>query len=90
MKNDELGRILAEKNGFDPKTGKHIGTLVFGRPPEWLQDKDGNLLRDAKGEPRVDPDKWYRVLHVRDANIKVVFDKEDRVLSWSVEPLPHR
>jgi hypothetical protein len=91
MTQSELNRILAEKNkGADPKTGRNIGTLEFGRAPVWLQDKDGNPLRDDKGEPRADPDKWSCVLYVRDANIEVVFDKDDRVLSWSVEPLPHR
>jgi hypothetical protein len=90
MTHAELNRNLAEKNKFDPKTGKHIGTIEFGRGIVWLQDQDGKLLRDEKGELRADPDKWYCVLHLQDANLKVLFNKEDRVLSWSVEPRPHR
>jgi hypothetical protein len=90
MTHAELSGILAEKNGVDPKTGKPIATLEFGRGIVWLQDQDGKPLRDEKGEIRTDADKWYCVLYVRDANVKVVFDKEDRILSWSVEPLPHR
>jgi hypothetical protein len=90
MTHAELSGILAEKNGVDPKTGKHIGTIEFGRGIVWLQDQDGKPLRDERGELRANPEKWYRVLYVRDANLKIVFDKEDRVVSWSVEPLPHR
>lgn len=86
----ELQSILAKKNRADPKTGKHIGMLVFGRGIVWLQDQDGKPLRDEKGELRADPDRWYCVLHVRDANVKVMFDKEDRLLSWSAEPLRQR
>jgi hypothetical protein len=90
MTHAELQAILAKKNGVDPKTGKHVGTLEFGRGILWLQDQDGKPLRDEKGELRADPDRWYCILYVRDGNLKVIFDKEDRLLSWSVEPLPHR
>jgi hypothetical protein len=90
MTHAELSGILAEKNRVDPKTGAHIATLEFGRGIVWLQDQDGKPLRDEKGELRADADKWYCLFHVRDANLKVVFDKEDRILSWSVEPLRHR
>jgi hypothetical protein len=90
MAHAELHRILAEKNGVDRKTGQHIGTVEFSRGMVWLMDEQGKPLRDEKGELRPDPEKWYCVIHVRDANLRVVFDKDDRVLSWSAEPLPQR
>jgi hypothetical protein len=90
MTHAELGGLLARKNGADPKTGKHVGTLEFGRGIVWLQDQDGKPLRDEKGELRPDPERWYCVLYVRDGNLKVVFDKEDRLISWSVEPRAQR
>jgi hypothetical protein len=90
MKYDQLQEILAKKSGVDPKTGKHIGTIVFGRGIVWLKDDKGEELRDEKGEPRPDPNKWYCILYVQDANLKVIFDKDDRLLSWSVEPASAR
>jgi hypothetical protein len=90
MTEAELNRVLAEKTSADPRTGKHIGTIVFGRGIVWLQDKDGKPLHDEKGELRADPDTWYCVLHLQDGNLKVLLNKEDRVISWSVEPMPQK
>ena len=90
MTHRQLERILAEKNGVDPKTGQHIATVEFSRGTVWLLNEQGKPLRNGKGELQPDPEKWYCVLYVRDANLRVVFDKEDRVLSWSADPLPQR
>jgi hypothetical protein len=88
MSYEELGRILAAKNRADPKTGEHIGTVVFGRGVVWLVDEKNRPLRDERGELRVDPSRWTCTLSLRDANLEVVLDQRDRILSWSHKPLP--
>jgi hypothetical protein len=87
MSRAEVEQLLMEKNGVDPKTGRQVGTLEYGRGAFFLKDEKGDYVRDANGEPQVDPSKWYLVFLLKDGDLTVVFNNQERLLSWSAEPL---
>jgi hypothetical protein len=87
MSRAEVEQILMEKESVDPKTGRPVGTVQYGRGAFFLKDEKGEDVRDANGEPQDDPSKWYLVFLLKDGDLTVVFDNQERVLSWSAEPL---